>query len=63
MPRNPETGLGADIHLRVPADFPSMVHMVARARGMTAASFMRSAIVDAMQRSGVQYATPDRDAA
>jgi predicted transcriptional regulator len=63
MPRNPETGLAADVHFRVPGDFVSRVHMIARAKGMTASNFMRSAIVDAMQRSGVQDATPDRDAA
>jgi hypothetical protein len=40
-------------HFRVPSDFMSMVHLVARRKGLTAASFMRMAILDALQRSGV----------
>ena len=63
MAEKPIAGFNGDVHLRVPADFISHVHMVARAKGMTASSFMRNAIIEAMQRSGVQYATPDRDAA
>ena len=40
-------------HFRIPADFMPRVHLVARRRGLTAASFMRMAILDALQRSGV----------
>ena len=40
-------------HFRVPSDFMSTVHLVARRKGLTAASFMRMAILDALQRSGV----------
>jgi len=53
-------GFNSDVHFRVPGDFVSMVHMVARSKGMTASNFMRAAIVDAMQRSGIQYATPEK---
>jgi len=41
-------------HFRVPSDFMSMVHLVARRKGLTAASFMRMAILDAIHRSGFQ---------
>jgi hypothetical protein len=61
MAKKPENRFTADVHFRVPSDFISNVHMVARAKGMTASNFMRSAIVDALQRSGAQAATPDRD--
>ena len=40
-------------HFRVPADFMPMVHQVARSKGTTAASFMRMAIIDALQKAGV----------
>ena len=36
-------------HFRVPADFMSQVHLVARRRGLTAAGFMRMAILDAIR--------------
>lgn len=61
MAEKPLAGFNSDVHIRVPGDFVSMVHMVARAKGMTASNFMRNAIIDAMQRSGVQYATPGND--
>jgi uncharacterized protein (DUF1778 family) len=63
MPTTSQNSYSADVHFRVSSDFMSMVHLVARANGMTASNFMRSAIVDAIRRSGVQYATPDRDLA
>ena len=44
-------GFNANATLRVPADFLPRVHVVARARGMTAASFMRAAIVEAVKRA------------
>jgi hypothetical protein len=61
MTRNPENRYTADVHFRAPGDFVSNVHMVARAKGMTASNFMRSAIVDSMQRSCVNDTTPDRE--
>jgi hypothetical protein len=48
-------------HFRVPADFMPMVHLTASSQGLTAASFMRMAIIQAMQRSGVAYATEEQD--
>jgi hypothetical protein len=63
MPRNPQNRYSADVHFRVSSDFMSMVHLVARANGMTASNFMRSAIVDAMRRSCGQDTGPDRNAA
>jgi len=50
-------------HFRVPSDFMSMVHLVARRRGLTAASFMRMAILDAVHRAGIPGETSARDAA
>lgn len=49
-------------HFRVNADFMPMVHLAARRRGLTAASFMRMAILDACHRFGVTE-MPDQDAA
>ena len=47
---NSTSGFGADVHFRAPADFLPQVHLAARTHGMTAASFMRNAIIEAMQR-------------
>jgi hypothetical protein len=49
------TGFNSSIHLRVTNDFMPTVHKVARAKGMTASNFIRSAVIDAMQQSGVEY--------
>ena len=46
-----------DVHFRATADFLPRIHLAARTRGMTAASFMRSAIIDAMQREMKQTVT------
>ena len=48
-------------HFRVPSDFMARVHLAARRRGLTAASFMRAAIIDALGREGLTE--PERDAA
>jgi hypothetical protein len=40
-------------HFRIPADFMPRILLVARRKGLTAAGFMRMAILDALQRSGV----------
>ncbi len=50
-------------HFRVPSDFMSMVHLVARRKGLTAASFMRMAILDAIHRTGVSGEISEQDAA
>ena len=49
-------------HFRVPSDFMPTVHLVARRKGTTAASFMRMAVVEALQRAGVST-PPEQDAA
>lgn len=52
-----------DVHFRATADFLPQVRLAARTRGITAASFMRNAIIDAMQRQVKQTATPaEKDA-
>lgn len=50
-------------HFRIPSGFMPMVHLVARRKGLTAAGFMRMAILDAVQRSGVSYDALEQDAA
>jgi len=47
---NSTSGFSDNVHFRAPADFLPQVHLVARTHGMTAASFMRNAIIEAMQR-------------
>ena len=47
-------------HFRIPAGFMPQVHLVARRKGLTAASFMRMAILDALQRSGVSPVGQDQ---
>ena len=40
----------SSVHFRVTKDFMPRVHQVARAKGMTASNFIRSAVIDAMKR-------------
>jgi len=39
-------------HFRVPSDFMPRVHLIARTNGLTAAAFMRMAILNEMRRFG-----------
>jgi len=55
---NSTSGFSDDVHFRAPADFLPQVHLAARTHGMTAASFMRNAIIEAMRRQIKQTATP-----
>jgi len=50
-------------HFRVPADFMANVHLVARRKGLTAASFMRMTILDAIHRAGVSDEISEQDTA
>jgi len=47
----PATGLDANLHFRIPSDLLPRLHMVARARGLCAASFARAAIMEAVDRA------------
>ena len=53
MNNNNPAAFEGHAHFRIPADFMPRVHLVARRKGLTAASFMRMAILDALQLSGV----------
>lgn len=49
MAENRIAGFNSGFHLRVPGDFAARVHGAARRRGMTASSFVRWAVIRAMQ--------------
>lgn len=51
MSKQNPTGYEGHAHFRVPSDFMPLVHLVARHKGLTAASFMRMAILDALDRA------------
>jgi hypothetical protein len=49
-------GLESDVHFRAPSGMMQKVHMVARAKGMTASNFMRAAIIEAVTKEAAIYA-------
>ena len=55
------TGFDGFVHFRAPGDLMPAVHAHARRRGLTSASWLRSVIIDALERGGTQPA--ERDAA
>lgn len=44
----PATGYNSALHFRTPPDLLPRLHAVARARGLTAAAFARSAVMQAV---------------
>jgi hypothetical protein len=50
-PKKPATGLDADLHFRIPSDLLPRLHMVARSRGLCAAAFARSVLMEAVDRA------------
>jgi predicted DNA binding CopG/RHH family protein len=47
-----EYDLEGQVHFRVPSDLLPRVHAHARSRGLTAASWMRMVIIEALERGG-----------
>jgi predicted transcriptional regulator len=47
----PTTGYDAALHIRTPSDLLPRLHAVARSRGLTAASFARAAVMEAVARA------------
>ncbi len=58
----PTAGFDGRLHLRVTSDLVPTIHSFARRRGMTSASWVRSVILDALERGGA-YQPAERDAA
>lgn len=56
----PSAGFDGRLNIRAPSDLMPTVHAFARRRGMTSASWVRSIIMEALERGGA-YA--DREAA
>jgi hypothetical protein len=56
-------GFDGHVHFRAPSDLMPAVHAVARRRGMTSASWLRSVILDAVARATSSPAADQRDAA
>lgn len=52
-----KTGFDAHLHCRIPADLLPRLHAVARSHGLTAASFTRMAVLDALSRA--EYRQPE----
>jgi predicted transcriptional regulator len=52
----PANGYSAALHIRTPDDLVPRLHAVARARGLTAASFARSAIMEAVAAAEHRHA-------
>jgi len=59
--QNNPAAYNAAVHFRAPDTFMPAVHLAARRQGLTAASFMRQAILKALYREGVIQ--PEQDAA
>jgi len=59
--QNNPAAYNAAVHFRAPSDFMGRVHLAARSRGLTAASYMRAAIIAALSRDGA--IEPEQDAA
>lgn len=57
----PAAGFDGYVHFRAPSDLMPTVHAYARRRGFTSASWLRSVILDALERGGAYQA--DREAA
>ena len=49
--QKPNANFTADAHFRCSPEFLPQVHRVARERGMTAASFMRAAVIQELDRA------------
>ena len=47
----PATGLDAHMHFRIPSDLLPRLHAVARSRGLCAAAFARSVLMEAVDRA------------
>jgi hypothetical protein len=50
------TGFDSHIHFRAPSDLMPAIHAYARRRGFTSASWIRSVIVEALERGGAYSA-------
>ena len=48
----PTAGFDSHIHFRAPSDLMPAVHAHARRRGLTSASWLRSIILEALDRGG-----------
>lgn len=51
LDEKPAIGFDSHVHFRAPSDLMPAVHAVARHRGMTAASWLRSVILEALDRA------------
>lgn len=58
----PAAGFDGRLHLRCTSELVPTIHAFARRRGMTSASWVRSVILDALERGGA-YQPAERDAA
>ena len=52
----PATGYDAHLHIRAAADLLPRLHAVARSRGLTAASFARMAVMEAVAAAEHRHA-------
>lgn len=52
MQKTPRRGFDGHIHFRAPSDLMRAVHAFARRRGLTSASWLRSVIIEALDRDG-----------
>jgi hypothetical protein len=59
----PAAGFDGYVHFRAPSDLMPTVHAYARRRGFTSASWLRSVILDALERGGAYTPASDREAA
>ena len=50
--QKPNAGFDGHIHFRAPSDLMPAIHAFARRRGLTSASWLRSVIIDALDRDG-----------
>jgi len=59
----PAAGFDGHVHFRAPSDLMPTVHAFARRRGLTSASWLRSVILEALERGGAYPPTGSKEAA
>lgn len=55
----PATGFDGHIHVRCTSDMVPTIHAYARRKGLTSASWVRSVILDALERGGAYQRTDE----
>ena len=59
----PATGFDGHLHVRCTSDLMPVIHAHARRRGLTSASWVRSVILEALERGGAYQPTASKEAA